>query len=40
MTRAFLIPVLLLTALAVSGCTKCGWVWDTGPRSCHTDETR
>jgi len=31
---------LVLAALSVSGCTKCGWVWEQGPRACHSDETR
>ncbi len=40
MRRAFLIPMLILTALAVSGCTKCGWIWNDGARACHSDTTR
>jgi hypothetical protein len=40
MRRAFLIPLLVLTALAVSGCTKCGWIWNDGPHACHSDQTR
>jgi hypothetical protein len=40
MRRAFLIPAVLLLALAASGCTHCGWIWEQGPRACHTDDTR
>jgi hypothetical protein len=40
MRRAFLIPVLVLAALAVSGCTKCGWIWNDGTHACHSDQTR
>jgi hypothetical protein len=40
MRSAFLIPVLVLAALAVSGCSKCGWLWTDGQRACHSDTTR
>jgi hypothetical protein len=40
MRRAFLIPVLVLAAFAVSGCTKCGWIWNDSPHACHSDQTR
>jgi outer membrane lipopolysaccharide assembly protein LptE/RlpB len=39
MTRRLLtISVLLLLALAVSGCTNCGWIlqdWTDAPKSCR-----
>jgi len=40
MRRAFLIPAVIFVALAVSGCTKCGWIWQQGPHACHTEDTR
>jgi outer membrane murein-binding lipoprotein Lpp len=40
MRKAFLIPAVVLAALAMSGCTKCGWIWDQGPHACHSDTVR
>jgi hypothetical protein len=40
MRTTFLILGLVFAALTVSGCTKCGWVWDDGPHACHSDTTR
>jgi hypothetical protein len=31
---------LLLAGLSVSGCTKCGWIWEDGARSCHSGTPR
>lgn len=28
---------LVLLGLALGGCTRCGWVWDDGPRACRAD---
>jgi hypothetical protein len=40
--RRRLIPILCLAlvALTLGGCTKCGFIWETGPRSCHGDSPR
>ncbi|MFA6266556.1 MAG: peptidylprolyl isomerase [Pseudolabrys sp.] len=32
--------VLGLLGLSLGGCSKCGFIWETGPKSCHSDETR
>jgi hypothetical protein len=26
---------LFLAGLSLGGCTKCGWIWEDGARSCH-----
>jgi cyclic lactone autoinducer peptide len=31
---------LLLLAATLGGCTKCGWIWDQGPRACHSDAAK
>ena len=31
---------LVLLGLSLAGCTKCGWLWDQSPRSCHSDAPR
>jgi hypothetical protein len=31
---------LVLLGLGLGGCTKCGWLWDQGLRSCHFDAPR
>jgi hypothetical protein len=31
---------LVLLGLSLGGCTKCGWLWDQPPRSCHSDAPR
>ena len=39
--RGFAILCVLLLGLGLglglSGCSKCGWFWDEGPRACHSD---
>jgi hypothetical protein len=27
-------------SLGLGGCTKCGWLWNEGPRGCHSDAPR
>jgi hypothetical protein len=36
---AAVVCVILLGA-SLAGCTKCGWLWDQGARSCHADAPR
>lgn len=31
---------LVLLGFSLGGCTKCGWLWDQSPRSCHSDAPR
>ena len=31
---------LVVLAATLGGCTKCGWIWEQGPRACHSDQTR
>jgi hypothetical protein len=31
---------LALLSASLSGCTKCGWLWDENGRACHSDTTR
>jgi len=31
---------LFLLLFALGGCTKCGWLWDQAPRSCHSEAPR
>jgi hypothetical protein len=31
---------LVVLGLSLAGCTKCGWLWDQGPRTCHSDTPR
>jgi len=31
---------LVLLGLSLGACTKCGWLWDQSPRSCHSDAPR
>jgi hypothetical protein len=38
--RAFAILGLVLLALAASGCSKCGWWFDQGPRACQSEPPR
>ena len=38
--RSFAILALLLLALNAAGCTKCGFIWESGPRACHSDAPR
>jgi hypothetical protein len=35
--RLVAIVCLVLLGLSLGGCTKCGWLWDQPPRSCHSD---
>ena len=37
-----LLTILVLVGLGAStgGCSKCGWFWETGPRSCQSDRVR
>jgi hypothetical protein len=34
--RLFAISCLVLLGLSLGGCTKCGWIWDDGPKSCRS----
>jgi hypothetical protein len=38
--RAAAILCLALLGLSLGGCTKCGFIWDDGPRSCRSDAPR
>jgi len=38
--RLFAILFLLLLAVSAAGCTKCGWLWEDGPRACRSDAPR
>jgi hypothetical protein len=38
--RLAAILCLIVLALALGGCTKCGWIWDEGARSCRADAPR
>lgn len=29
---------LVLIALSLGGCSKCGWFWESGPRACRSDK--
>jgi hypothetical protein len=41
MTRKLATIVCLLAlGLGVSGCSKCGFWWDQGSRSCHAEAPR
>ena len=35
--RVAAILFLVLVGLSLGGCSRCGWLWDQGPRSCHSD---
>ena len=35
-----LILLGLSLGLSLGGCTKCGWLWNEGPRGCHSDAPR
>jgi hypothetical protein len=39
-TRLTIVMCLLVLGLSLGACTKCGWIWDEGPRSCHSDPPR
>jgi hypothetical protein len=38
--RLAAIVCLVLLGFSLGGCTKCGWLWDHPPRSCHSDAPR
>jgi hypothetical protein len=40
MTRLVAVMCLFAVSLGLAGCTKCGWLWDEGPRSCRSDSPR
>jgi len=40
MKRTTAIVCLILFGLSLGGCTKCGWLWNEGPRGCHSDSPR
>jgi hypothetical protein len=40
MKRIAVVACLILLGLSVAGCTKCGWLWNEGPRGCHSDAPR
>ncbi len=34
--RLCVLACAVALGLSLSGCTKCGWIWDDGPpKSCH-----
>jgi hypothetical protein len=35
--RLLALTALVLLGLSLGGCTKCGWIWEQGPRSCQSD---
>jgi cyclic lactone autoinducer peptide len=35
--RTLAIAALMLVAASVSGCSKCGFIWDERPASCRSD---
>jgi hypothetical protein len=40
MKQMIAIICLILLGLSLGGCTKCGWIWNEAPRSCHSDSPR
>jgi len=38
--RLIAFTCLVIVGLSLGGCTKCGWVWDDGPRSCRSDRVQ
>ena len=38
--RLAAILCLALLGLSLSGCTKCGWLWNENGRACHSDALR
>ena len=37
--RLTVLACVVAFGLTLGGCTKCGFVWDDGPRACHSDKT-
>jgi hypothetical protein len=40
MKQIAVVACLILLGLSLGGCTKCGWLWNEGPRGCHSDAPR
>ena len=40
MTRLAAVMCLFAVSLGLAERTKCGWLWDEGPRSCRSDSPR
>jgi hypothetical protein len=40
MKRIAVVTCLILLGLSLGACTKCGWLWNEGPRGCHSDAPR
>jgi hypothetical protein len=38
--RIAVILCLSLLGFGLAGCTKCGWVWEQGNRSCQSGQVR
>jgi hypothetical protein len=38
--RVAAILCLVVLGLCLGGCSKCGWFWDEGARSCHAEPLR
>ncbi|HVV63307.1 MAG TPA: peptidylprolyl isomerase [Pseudolabrys sp.] len=38
--RLAALSCLVLLALALGGCTKCGWLWDDQSHACHSDRVK
>jgi hypothetical protein len=37
---AAIMCLVTLLGIGLSGCTKCGWLWQQGPGSCHSETPR
>ena len=35
--RLATILCVIVIGLGAAGCTKCGWLWQDGARTCHAD---
>ena len=40
MHRLFALTCLFILGLSLGGCTKCGWIWNDGPRACRSDHVQ
>jgi hypothetical protein len=40
MHRLFALTCLVILGLSLGGCTKCGWIWNDGPRACRSDHVQ